>query len=429
QDCRELIYCTPAFVENCLNVARQSLHRESTEVLLPDGRWLDITVDPMLDEANQLSGFVHILTEITERKQVEDQLRFQANVLENINDAVIVTDLSFRITSWNKGAEHTYGWKAEEVIGKPAKEVLRSEISSEQRAAIYTGLSEGVPAVTELVQYTREDRKLIISGYTLPLKNAQGEIAGYVAVNQDITERKRAETGLKTYAAQLERSNRDLQDFAYIASHDLQEPLRKVRLFGERLKASTGPGLDEKGLDYINRMQNAAERMQKMIEDLLSYSRVTTRAQPHRKVDLSQVVAEVLSDLDIRIEQTHGQIEVGSLPVIEAEPLQMRQLFQNLIGNALKFHKRDAPPVVRVQSKTLPGNRVEITVEDNGIGIAKENIDMLFQLFRRLHGRSEYEGNGIGLSICRRIVERHNGTISARSEPGKGSTFIIILPV
>ncbi len=377
-----------------------------------------------LEETNR--GVVALYAELDKNTA---HLRVQADILETINDAVIVSDLSFRITSWNHAAENLYGWKESDVLGKPVGEVLRSEISAEKRAEIYKSLSEGNPAETELVQYTWDNHQLFISGYSIALKNAQDEISGYVAINKDITVQKLAERELQSYAARLERSNRDLQDFAYIASHDLQEPLRKVRSFGERLKVKASDRLNPQEIDYINRMQNATERMQKMIDDLLDYSRVSTKAQPHRKVDLYQVVAEVISDLEIRIEQSQGKVEVGSLPNIDADPLQMRQVFQNLIGNALKFRKPDVAPLVKVHSKKTGKNQVEITVEDNGIGFSMEYSSQLFQPFRRLHGRSEYEGTGIGLSICRKIIERHGGTISAHSKPGVGSIFIVNLPI
>ncbi len=303
----ELNFSTPDFIAGCLDTARRKVHRETEEVQLADGRWLNVTVDPLLDE--------------------------------------------------------------------------------------------------------------------------QAQITGFVSVSQDITLRKRAETELQSYAARLERSNRELQDFANIASHDLQEPLRKVRSFGDLLKQKVDYRLNDQERDYIERMQNAAARMQRMIEDLLAYARVTTRAQPHRPVDLAKVVAEVLSDLEVRMIQTEGKVMVGDMPVIQADPLQMQQLFQNLIGNALKFHKKNVPPFIKVQSKFIAGKLIEITVEDNGIGFSMENSGFLFQPFRRLHGRSEYEGSGIGLSICRKIVEGHGGKISAWSEPEKGSIFTVVLPV
>ncbi|PLZ26527.1 PAS domain-containing protein [Fischerella thermalis] len=234
---------------------------------------------------------------------------------------------------------------------------------------------------------------------------------------------------------ELSRSNEELQEFAFVASHDLQEPLRKIKTFGDRLKASCGDVLNEQGRDYLERMQNAARRMQTLIEDLLTLSRVTTRAQPFVAVDILQVTQEVLSDLEISIQQTGATIEIGELPVIDADPLQMRQLLQNLIGNALKFHRKEIQPVVKIYSKILYDSehvspeQCQIIVEDNGIGFNEKYLDRIFNVFQRLHGRSEYDGTGIGLAICRKIVERHQGSITAKSEPGRGAKFIVTLPI
>ncbi len=232
---------------------------------------------------------------------------------------------------------------------------------------------------------------------------------------------------------ELARSNEELQQFAFIASHDLQEPLRKIRAFGDRLQLTCHEALSPQGLDYLQRMQNAAGRMQTLIEDLLTLSRVTTRAQPFIEVNLNQIVEEVLSDLEIRIQQTQAHIEIGELTTINADPLQIRQLLQNLIGNALKFHRHSVPPVINIYSRGLETEEdlrwCEITVKDNGIGFNEKYLDRIFNVFQRLHGRSEYEGTGMGLAICRKIVERHHGKITAKSELGKGTSFIVTLPV
>ncbi len=260
-------------------------------------------------------------------------------------------------------------------------------------------------------------------------RDAAGTAFMLTGVIGDITERKQYEEKLQENAARLEQLNHGLLDFAYIASHDLQEPLRKITAFGERLIARASPKLDDEEKDYLARMGSAASRMQAMIENLLVYSRVTTQTSSVAHVDLCQVLADVLSDLEIRIEQSHGRVEVGELPVIEADPLQMRQLFQNLIANALKFHQPDVAPIVKVRSKVAPANMVEIRVEDNGIGFDMELAQKLFQPFQRLVGRSEYEGTGIGLAICQKIVERHKGSLTVQSAPRQGSTFIVTLPV
>lgn len=253
----------------------------------------------------------------------------------------------------------------------------------------------------------------------------------------EIARRERAEEELKNFAARLERSNSELQDFASVASHDLQEPLRKVQAFGERLKAKSGDALSDEGRDYLERMQNAAGRMQTLINDLLTLSRVTIGAQPFAAVNLHRVTEEVVSDLEMLIERTNGRVEIGELTTIEADATQMRQLFQNLIGNALKFNRPNVPPVVKISGQILGGGAASVetgatyrlTFEDNGIGFENKNADKIFKVFQRLHGRSEYEGTGIGLAVCRRIAERHSGTIAAQSAPGAGATFIVDLPI
>jgi light-regulated signal transduction histidine kinase (bacteriophytochrome) len=243
------------------------------------------------------------------------------------------------------------------------------------------------------------------------------------------------------YSQELARSNAELQQFASIASHDLQEPLRKIQAFGNRLREKYSEALSEQGCDYIERMQNAAQRMQTLIEDLLVFSRITTRAQPLVAVNLAEVTKEVLSDLEVSLQQIGVRIEVGELPTIDADPLQMRQLLQNLIGNALKFHPGDRPPCVKIYSQIMENselqllknvadiNLCQITVEDNGIGFDQKYCDRIFQVFQRLHSRSAYEGTGMGLAICRKIVERHKGSITAESMPGQGAKFIVTLPV
>ena len=260
-------------------------------------------------------------------------------------------------------------------------------------------------------------------------------------LQQEITDRRQAEEQLTTTAGRLERSNRELQDFAYVASHDLQEPLRKVQAFGDRLKAACAKSLGAEGLDYLERMHSAAKRMQTLIDDLLTFSRVTTKANPFEQVDLNQIVREVLSDLEVRMQQAKGRVETSELPALEADPLQMRQLFLNLIGNALKFHQKDRTPIVKIRGQPASftadrggsgaqnGESWQILVEDNGIGFDEKYRERIFVLFQRLHGRSAYEGTGIGLAICRKIADRHGGTITARSAPGEGSTFTVTLPL
>jgi signal transduction histidine kinase len=235
---------------------------------------------------------------------------------------------------------------------------------------------------------------------------------------------------LQSMTSELQRSNKALEEFAYVASHDLQEPLRKVRTFGDRLHARYGHLLDATGIDYLTRMQNGSTRMQSLIDALLTYSRVTTKAQPLAPVDLNRVLEEVVSDLEVPIESLRAVVSVSPLPTLAADSVQMHLLFQNLIGNALKFHKPDVRPEISVSVSACAVNGCyEFVVADNGIGFEMQYADRIFQVFQRLHGRSEYEGTGVGLAICRKIVERHGGAIWAESELGAGTRFRIRLPL
>jgi len=265
-------------------------------------------------------------------------------------------------------------------------------------------------------------------GRAVPLLNAAGAVSRWFGTCTDVDallERLVAER-----TAELKRSNDDLETFALIASHDLQEPLRKVQAFGDRLAARCGPVLDDQGRDYLNRIVAAAERMRNLINDLLAFSRMAGPARPFTAVDLGAVASAVVSDLAIAIERSGGRVEVGPLPTIQADPTQMRRLLQNLIGNAIKFHGPGRPPTVRVSARIGPEpDRCELEVADDGIGFDEAYLDRIFQVFQRLHGRNEYEGTGMGLAICRKIVERHSGRITATSEPGVGSTFRVALPV
>lgn len=261
------------------------------------------------------------------------------------------------------------------------------------------------------------------------------------AARDELEDRVRERTAeLSDLNTELERSNRELQDFAFVASHDLQEPLRKIQAFGDRLRTVQGPKFDDQGRDYLDRMNNAAERMHTLINDLLMFSRVTTKAQPFEPTDLSTIANEVVSDLEASIETAEGKVVVGDLPTVEADPLQMRQLLQNLIANALKFRKPHTAPTVEVMSEIVEEDShssgqdgredlVKICVRDNGIGFDEKYLDRIFTPFQRLHGRNEYEGTGIGLAVCRKIVERHGGTLTAKSTPGEGATFIATLPL
>lgn len=227
----------------------------------------------------------------------------------------------------------------------------------------------------------------------------------------------------------LERSNEELRNFAQIASHDLQEPLRTIVSFGDRLVIKHADQLDDKGRDYLERIRNAATRMGHLIDDLLNYSRVASQEQELALVDLDRLLAEVLEDLEQRRQECDGRVEIAPLGTIKADRNQLHRLFLNLIGNALKFHREGTRPLVRVYRSEPGDGRVNILVEDNGIGFDEKYLDRIFRPFQRLHLRDQYHGTGMGLAICKKIVENHHGELHARSQPGKGTTFIIILPL
>ena len=275
-----------------------------------------------------------------------------------------------------------------------------------------------------------------------PILDQFGVIVQWVGTMTDIDvqrrEAKLLEHLVRERTAELERSNSQLEEFATVASHDLQEPLRKIEAFGERLQVKCSSELGKQGKENLERILKSAARMRTLINDLLAFSRITTKLRTFMRVDLASVASEVVSDLEGLIQQTGGTVEINELPSIVADPLQIRQLFQNLIVNGLKFHHPGTAPVVSLSARPVPGpdgmkdlpstGWHEIAVQDNGIGFAEIHADQIFQVFQRLHGRKEYEGTGMGLAICRKIVERHKGRITARSKPGLGSTFLVVLP-
>ncbi|HEX8818949.1 MAG TPA: ATP-binding protein [Archangium sp.] len=255
-----------------------------------------------------------------------------------------------------------------------------------------------------------------------PIRSGE-QVIGFTVSLTDIT-------ALKRTQLRLEQSNRELENFASVASHDLQEPLRKIQTFSDHLAATYSQALGPEGRDLLSRMNNAAKRMRQLIDDLLAYSRISSRAQSMLLVDLSEIARGVVGDLESTIEQTGAKVTIGELPTLEASPIQMRQLLQNLLSNALKFRRDDVAPIISVQATVDPESKLcELRVEDNGIGFDEKYVDRIFNVFQRLHGRGKYEGTGIGLAICRKIAERHGGSIRARSTPGQGSTFIVTLPV
>jgi signal transduction histidine kinase len=308
---------------------------------------------------------------------------------------------------------------------KLRKESETAERETEQHIA-------QLEATQKQLRVARDDLEIRVAERTQELLRANTALRDESEQRlRTIAEVQRAHAVLDRQARRLSESNRDLQEFAYVASHDLQEPLRKILAFSDRLGSRLGDDLDDTARDYIDRLRNAATRMQKLIDDLLVFSRVQTQGDAHQRADLDEIVRSVVGDLEIAIEESGTTVSVGTLPTIEADPSQMRQLFQNLIGNAMKFRQDGVKPMIAVAGgveDSEEGPVCVITVADNGIGFAPEHAEKIFTVFQRLHGRGEYEGSGIGLAVTRRVAERHGGTIQATGRPGHGATFVIRIP-
>ena len=298
---------------------------------------------------------------------------------------------------------------------------------------------------TELKRHRAHLEKLVserTSELTLTLDRLELEITEHMKAEEELriirdhleelvetrtAELEKANRELKAYSAKLERINEELKEFAFVASHDLQEPLRKIQTFCDMAKNRCAPALDSAGQEYLDRILNSTSRMRQLLRDLLQFSRVATRPEPLSEVDLHRIVREAADVFERDILETGCSVEIENMPVIEADETQMLQLFQNLIGNALKYRSSESP-LIKIYGRLDAHGFCEIFVSDNGIGFEQQFATLIFKPFQRLHGRGEYEGTGMGLAICRKIVELHGGSIRAESEPGKGSTFIIRLP-
>ena len=325
----------------------------------------------------------------------EDELReTRQQFLSLFHDAPVACheiDRDGIVVRVNTAEGELLGFAPAEMIGRPIWEFMALDERESSSESVRRKLS-GDQVLTKVERkYTRRDGTIIfLEIHPKLILNASGEIVGIRSFMIDITPRKQIQHALERQAAELARSNGELEQFAYVASHDLQEPLRKILAFGDRLKTKCGEQLTDEGRDYLTRMQNAAARMQTLIHDLLALSRVATQPHPFGPVDLQDIVKHVLSDFESKIERLQGRVEVGALPAIIADRLQMAQLFQNLIGNALKFQRSGEPPVVRISSEYAAGAETpfcRIVVEDNGIGFEEKHIERIFQVFQRLHGR------------------------------------------
>ncbi len=404
----------------------KTVYDVETGIIKEDGTltWTNVSAAPVNFSDWRV---VIVTTDITERKKTQDSLLFQACLLENISDAIIACNLHDLITNWNAAAEELYGWKSEHVLGMTMAEVLRTEYIGSTAAQVQAELEQQGSWKGEVIHYRNNGAPLNVLSSVAQLKDASGKLIGLVLVNRDITERKRIEMALRAQTQELQRSNADLEQFAYIASHDLQEPLRMVASYTELLRERYAGQLDARADKFINYAVDGARRMQLLVSDLLSYSRIGTQGKPFEPTDTEFILKRVLSSIALKIRETDAQIAYGHLPVVTADPIQIGQLFQNLISNAIKFRGNDAPRIT-VAAHQLGGGLWQFSVADNGIGIDSEYAQRIFQIFQRLHERATYPGSGIGLAIAKKIVERHGGKIWFESEAGHGATFHFTLP-
>ncbi|UCD35531.1 MAG: PAS domain S-box protein [Nitrospiraceae bacterium] len=395
------------------------------------------------DEIGELSrSFNTMIRDLRERKaELVRQKDYVSSIIANMAESLTVATLEGKIKTVNSATCTLLGYQEEELIGKDINILFADE---EEETFLLEGnrITEATRDYQnhELNYRTKDGKTIPMLFSTSVMRDSEGAINGLICVAQDITMIKQAQHDLSTYAEKLAASNDELRHFLHIASHDLQEPLRKIKVIGDRLKDKYHEKLDAAGQDYIDRIQRSTVRMQTLINDLLTFSRVTTKARAFEPVNLSSLVQDVLDDLETRIEETGATVECEELPSVLGDSLQIRQMIQNIITNALKFRKDDRALRIRISAKMISRNGgnggkhsfgaryCQLIFEDNGIGFDNKYADRIFGVFQRLHGKNLYEGTGIGLSICRKIAERHGGQIAAKGRPGDGARFVVTLP-
>lgn len=365
-----------------------------------------------------------------ELKEREDNLQ---RLLMNAPDAVIVINQDGIITFWSAKSESLFGWKSEEVLGKSLAETIvphkyRAAHAAGMNRYLSTGEAHVLNKTIEITALNKAGREFYIS-LTISLTQQKNKSA-FIAFLRDISDQKQNEAELKQKTQELVRSNKKLEQFAHIASHDMKEPIRKIRVFNRMVIDLYGDLIPEAGMGYLHKVEKSIERLYNMVEGVLRYATVEGKSDPVTLVDANAVLNIVIDDLELVIKEKKAVIDVSRLPTFEGVPLMIYQLFYNLVNNALKFSRPDQPPVIKITGAVLESEKeIEIAIQDSGIGFSQDHAVKIFGTFARLHSKDKYEGTGLGLSLCKEIIERHHGSIWARSQLGEGATFFIRLPV
>jgi PAS domain S-box-containing protein len=377
-----------------------------------------------------------ILNDVTEHKKAEKALQEseqRLNLAQKVaNVGTFEWNIQNDVNTWTPELEAIYGLSPETFSGtrKAWEELIHSEDRTEAIQCLNHALETGGPGEGEWRVIWPDGSVHWLHGRWQIFKDAEGNPLRMIGVNIDINKLKQAQNQLKETINELKRSNNELQQFAYITSHDLQEPLRTISSFTQLLERRYKGQLDSDADEFMDYIVDAAKRMQNLINDLLHYSRVTTKAKEFKPVNVEEVLDTALQNLKSSIDENNAEITHNNLPTITADASQLVQLFQNLIGNAIKFRKPDKPPIINVSShKDEENNEYIFSVQDNGIGMEPQYAERIFVIFQRLHTRDVYSGTGIGLATSKRIVERHGGHIWVESELGVGSTFYFTIPI
>lgn len=365
-----------------------------------------------------------IFRDITELRQAQEETLFKGKLLDAASDSIFLVNSEGKIVMANEAAYKTRGYLREEIIGMSVAMIDLPEFACQAEARIQQIFTMG-ECVFESAHRCKDGSVMPVEIHAQCLE-VKGERL-ILSSARDISERKHGEDVLRKYALSLERSNKELENFAYVASHDLQEPLRKIGSFTELLARKYQDKLDDKAGAYISYIVDGAHRMQILINDLLSFSRVTTKGREFTAVDCNAILARVQQDVEFAVKEKDASLSVAQLPTVIADEVQLGQVFQNLIANALKYCEVGRRPEIRILAKKN-GTEWVFSVSDNGIGIDPPHFERIFQLFQRLHTREEYSGTGIGLALCKKIIERHGGNIWVESAVGKGSTFFFTIP-